>query len=189
MHMVGDNMRFIKAGFMVIALSCLCYFAYLARKNQLQDKNTLNMIVLSEILFVLLIAIVLLQYIMKNRVGKKGKVEQNYISPNMYIIIQLTSTKDNKKDVIYALLRDVLIIGSDSNTTHITMRSCESICTQHCKLYYKEDTIYIKDMDTIQGTFVNNNRILNATRLSLGDIIAFGTNEYQIEWKICELDR
>lgn len=188
MQMAGDNMRFIKAGSLVIMLSCLCYFAYFARKNQLQDKNTLNMIVLSEILFVMLIAIVLLQYIMKNRANKKNKVEKNYTSPNRQIIIQLTSVKDNKKDVIYALLRDVLIIGSDSNTTHITMSSSESICAQHCKLYYKDDTIYIEDMDTIQGTFVNNHRILNATRLSIGDIIALGTYEYQIEWKICELD-
>ena len=98
-------------------------------------------------------------------------------------MLQLTNTDKNSKDTIYAIMNSFLIIGSDKNTTHITISKDVTISKQHWKLYYVKDSMFIKDLCSEHGTYVNGEKILEK-ELFCGDMIQFGTLKYQIEWKL-----
>lgn len=44
----------------------------------------------------------------------------------------------------------------------------------HCKIYERNGRLYVRDLSSLNGTFVNNRRIDRETSLSPGDIITVG---------------
>lgn len=92
-----------------------------------------------------------------------------------------------KEDVIVGEL-DLIIRGKEISTTKITDQEIligrdpaqsnliipePTVSKVHCKLYSKENKIYIKDNESTNGTFVNNKRITE-TEVKSNDIIFLG---------------
>lgn len=92
-----------------------------------------------------------------------------------------------KEDVIVGEL-DLIIRGKEISTTKITDQEIligrdpaqsnliipePTVSKVHCKLYSKENKIYIKDNESTNGTFVNNKRITE-TEIKSNDIIFLG---------------
>jgi pSer/pThr/pTyr-binding forkhead associated (FHA) protein len=67
------------------------------------------------------------------------------------------------------LSREVTIVGR-SPTCDIPVPDVH-VSRQHCRMVRQGDRFYIEDMNSIGGTFVNNQRIEGATQLAHGDRI------------------
>jgi transcriptional regulator with GAF, ATPase, and Fis domain len=85
--------------------------------------------------------------------------------------------------------RSVWNLGTKENSEGYTHLGKDSTCliqvhdldieARHCRLEFKEDKLYIKDMRSSTGTFVNGAQILEA-QLHDGDIISVGYAEFVV---------
>ncbi len=64
------------------------------------------------------------------------------------------------------------LIGRDPRC-HLRPRS-SLVSKWHCVLSLKEDGVYLRDLNSLNGTFVNNRRIRREIKLRNGDLIAIG---------------
>ena len=71
-------------------------------------------------------------------------------------------------------ISDFLTLGKDSNCQiHLID---ENLAERHCRLERKDESFWLRDLRTQQGTFVNGARIMEAV-LQEGDIIRIGSQE------------
>jgi transcriptional regulator of acetoin/glycerol metabolism len=71
-------------------------------------------------------------------------------------------------------ISDFLTLGKDSNCQiHLID---ENLADRHCRLERKDESFWLRDLRTQQGTFVNGARIMEAV-LQEGDIIRIGSQE------------
>ena len=60
----------------------------------------------------------------------------------------------------------------------------DNFCSRrHALLYWENKTGFIKDLDSTNGTFVNNKRIFQPTELHDGDMIALGDTKLVVSVK------
>ena len=65
-----------------------------------------------------------------------------------------------------------LIIGSGSKAN--IQLDCRGISRKHCCVYWKDSDLYVEDLNSTNGTKVNNRKIKSPTKISIGDRIAIG---------------
>ena len=65
-----------------------------------------------------------------------------------------------------------LIIGSGSKA-NIEL-DCRGISRSHCCVYWKNCELYVEDLNSTNGTRVNNRKIKSPTKISIGGRIAIG---------------
>ena len=58
--------------------------------------------------------------------------------------------------------------------------SCISVSGKHAELDLKDDKLWINDLKSTNGTFVNGTRISNATELKADDIVQFGSMVFRV---------
>lgn len=61
--------------------------------------------------------------------------------------------------------------------------SAKSISRNHAEIFIKESGLWIRDLDSKNGTHVNRQRIDHPTRLHAADVVHFGTVEFRIGLK------
>lgn len=70
-----------------------------------------------------------------------------------------------------------------SNETNIRIAYDDFCSRKHSLLYWQGDTCFIEDLNSANGTFVNNERISEKTELHDGDIIGLGDTEIVVSVK------
>lgn len=73
---------------------------------------------------------------------------------------------------------EMVTIGRDRKTDYRVMTT--QISRMHAKLYKKEDGLFLEDLNSTNGTFVNAKRIpaLTEYKLNKGDVIGFANEEF-----------
>jgi pSer/pThr/pTyr-binding forkhead associated (FHA) protein len=66
-----------------------------------------------------------------------------------------------------------------SEECHMRPKS-ESVSRQHCALIVKDQKLYVRDLGSRNGTFVNEERVEKHKRLKLGDILRVGKLEFEV---------
>lgn len=57
----------------------------------------------------------------------------------------------------------------------------DSYCSRkHCLLYWEDDECYLKDLQSTNGTYLNNTKIEGVTELKDKDVIALGSTEITV---------
>jgi EAL domain-containing protein (putative c-di-GMP-specific phosphodiesterase class I) len=58
----------------------------------------------------------------------------------------------------------------------------DSLTVSHChaEIFLEHEKVWVRDMGSTNGTFVNQERVHGATILGVGDIIRFGDTEFQV---------
>lgn len=85
-------------------------------------------------------------------------------------LIQYSGTNLGKR---YILDEDKMIVGRSPNVSIVINE--QSVSRQHAQCLQANDFSEIEDLNSSNGTFVNNTKITGRTKLSDGDIIRFGT--------------
>jgi len=83
----------------------------------------------------------------------------------------------------YFVISDTPILIGRSNEAIIRINYDDFCSRRHALLYWENKTCFIKDLDSTNGTFVNNKRISQKTELHDGDIIGLGNTKLAVSIK------
>lgn len=98
-------------------------------------------------------------------------------SSKVLLIFNLGNKEIKKK------MKDKLTIGRDMSKVDFPMPSDERLSSIHCMIFMNKRNLYIKDLDSTNGTYVNGRKVKDTQILSKGDIILIGSVEMKISWE------
>lgn len=73
-----------------------------------------------------------------------------------------------------------LNIGRNEDGNNWIVQDDPTISGKHCRLYQEDNSLYIEDLRSTNGTYVNDQRIVEATKLQNHDKVRLGQSEYHI---------
>ena len=79
-------------------------------------------------------------------------------------------------------LADEYVIGRKAGKCDLVITDDVALSSEHCKLKEVDGDIYLEDLNSSNGTFVNGVPITGAFALNADDIIIIGSYEYRISW-------
>lgn len=77
----------------------------------------------------------------------------------------------------YFVKSDSKILIGRSDEANIRIGYDDFCSRRHAVIYWEDDTCFIEDLDSTNGTFVNNQRIHGKVELKKGDMIGLGDTE------------
>lgn len=83
----------------------------------------------------------------------------------------------NPEDKHEIELSNSIIIGRKP-VCDIVLENDKSVSGKHCRLFINEGLVYVEDMGSTNGTSVNDTKILEATEIRTGDVIAMGRKRF-----------
>lgn len=95
----------------------------------------------------------------------------------IYLYKVKTTEKDENKKIS---LEESLTIGRNIGYRFWTIEGDPTVSGNHCKIYQKHNEIYILDLNSTNGTYVNGERITEEVRLANHDKIRIGQSEYRV---------
>ncbi|XP_070508958.1 uncharacterized protein hog [Chironomus tepperi] len=109
---------------------------------------------------------------MKNEVKSRKFCEtDDYITMEYFLKREGSRTNDSHIPII----RRLITIGRSPNCT-ITLKSIR-VSRLQCEIIYSDENIFLRDTQSSNGTYVNNEKLTNEMRkLEVGDYIGFGVN-------------
>lgn len=81
-------------------------------------------------------------------------------------------------DEFFSLARDVTI--GRSSTCDVSVPADTFASTVHARIAFDEDGLYIEDLGSTNGTFVNAERVAGRTSLRRGDTIQVGESVFEV---------
>src|SRR5688500_17082542 len=93
----------------------------------------------------------------------------------------------------------LIVIGGDVKTTEISLKlPCivgrgrgagimlphPLVSRQHCEIYEHEGQLVVRDLGSLNGTYINNTRLTQATLLPTGDLLTIGTVTFRAEYSV-----
>jgi len=110
-----------------------------------------------------------------------GIALQTLPSSNRGVKIHLVKIGKKDNDSFRELtLTNSIIIGRDSTKAKLVFKNDELLSGRHCELSLKEGRIFICDLNSTNGTYVNGVPISGSFRLHNDDIILLGSMELRI---------
>lgn len=88
-----------------------------------------------------------------------------------------TTQKDENKRFV---LDGYLTIGRNTGYHHWTIEGDMTVSGNHCKIYQRNQELYILDLNSTNGTYVNGQRVRGEMKLSNHDKIRIGQSEYRL---------
>ena len=95
--------------------------------------------------------------------------------------INLIDENDLSKSISF-YLKNELIVGRNPQKSQVIIADDPTVSSKHCKFYVFDDKVYLMDLGSTNGTFVNGKLIEYAVCLKVGDKIAIGARKYLVEW-------
>lgn len=99
------------------------------------------------------------------------------ISPMLVTFVEV----ENPQNQIPIVITDEVIIGRNGERCDITIKE-ETISGIHCKLYKTDKDLFLIDLASTNGTFVNGVKANKIMSLNIGDVIQIGLKKYIINY-------
>jgi pSer/pThr/pTyr-binding forkhead associated (FHA) protein len=100
----------------------------------------------------------------------KDKPEQEFPT------LKLSNMFDNSSKLFSS---PEIYIGRDGNANFIV--NDDSVSNIHNRIFWKEHAFWIEDLNSTNGTFLNDEKLVSPVTLYSGDIIKCGTIEIEVE--------
>lgn len=95
-----------------------------------------------------------------------------------YPAISLTSVSSNGTHEKQFQQHEILI-GRDSACDFVINR--ETISLRHCKVFHRSKQWWVEDLDSTNGTFLNDSQLRSATVLTEKDVLRLGSIEISVD--------
>lgn len=97
------------------------------------------------------------------------------------IEINLIEQNDLSKSISF-YLKSELVVGRNPQKSQVIIADDPTVSSKHCKFYVFDDKVYLMDLGSTNGTFVNGKSIEYAIVLKVDDQIAIGARKYSVRW-------
>ena len=106
--------------------------------------------------------------------------EMKEISPMILYFYKVHSMKkeDNKK----IILENSITIGRTVGYEQWAITDDGTVSGKHCKIYQRNNELYMIDLNSTNGTYVNDKRVRGEIKLANHDKIRIGQSEYRIKF-------
>jgi EAL domain-containing protein (putative c-di-GMP-specific phosphodiesterase class I) len=94
----------------------------------------------------------------------------------------LEGALDYKESLIIPIDTYPFLIGRD-NACNLTISS-KNVSRRHAAIQQKADHLYLNDLHSVNGTFVNQLRLVEPAALRRGDVLRFGNTEFRVNHKM-----
>lgn len=98
--------------------------------------------------------------------------------------VTLVLTKmDRLNNHVYMVdVYDTLIVGRSRSKAGLVLPDDSRISGIHCSFRFSSNKLFITDLNSTNGTFVNGVPIRQEYRLEKGDIILIGSTQFRVNW-------
>ncbi|MEG1148682.1 MAG: FHA domain-containing protein [Niameybacter sp.] len=118
----------------------------------------------------------------------EARLESEALDSQAFMIsfykMHTTNTDENKKFT----LENALTIGRNPGYHHWTLLDDPTVSGNHCKIYQREGQIYILDLNSTNGTYINGQRVRGQIKLENHDKLEVGQSAYRIRIELCNLE-
>ncbi len=97
----------------------------------------------------------------------------------------LEGALDYQESLVVPIDATPFLVGRDGSC-NLTLTSTE-ISRKHAQILYKRDRLYITDLKSMNGTFINRCTVSELTEIHKGDLLRFGKVEFRVNRRL-ELD-
>jgi len=95
--------------------------------------------------------------------------------------VRFTKVGSNKTQVYTYKITDEFIIGRSSEC-HFALKEDNDISGRHCRMFMKDDLLYVQDLGSTNGTLINGVPISDIYCLRSGDLLLLGRTELRISF-------
>lgn len=86
----------------------------------------------------------------------------------------------NPTKLFCASCGDKLILGCNKNTCDLVIDYDSSVSGRHCELYLRGERWFVRDLQSSNGTRVNDDKVYQEMELQSGDLLKVGCLEFQV---------
>ena len=105
----------------------------------------------------------------------------SYLEESVPVILNFYKVSTTQKDENKRFVLDgYLTIGRNTGYHHWTIEGDMTVSGNHCKIYQRNQELYILDLNSTNGTYVNGQRVRGEMKLSNHDKIRIGQSEYRL---------
>ena len=179
-------MVFVKLIRGITFILILCFLGALTfgvRLGSFQRGENFTAVVVIEMAVVLLVSSLCFSYTLtlrKNQWNKLDKIRQ--MNTQLVVILQDLNAKETQQ--ISIEMHDFLILGRNIHITHVTFPNDLTISSQHCRLIYNAGVMYLEDLHSTNGTYLNGTKLVGKEEVHPGDILIIGKESLQVMWSI-----
>lgn len=88
-----------------------------------------------------------------------------------------------EESTITVVMHDILIFGRNISITHVSYPNDLTVSSQHCRLTYENRMMYLEDLHSTNGTYINGKKLTQKQPIASGVTIFLGAVPIQISWK------
>ncbi|MDO4187438.1 MAG: FHA domain-containing protein, partial [Lachnospiraceae bacterium] len=89
--------------------------------------------------------------------------------------------RSNPTKFFRACIRDSVVIGRNDKLCDISINYDDSVSSRHCELSNREGEIYCRDLDSSNGTMINQQKVYQEIRVESGDILRIGRLSFFVQ--------
>ena len=78
-------------------------------------------------------------------------------------------------------LHNSIVVGRKKESCDIALDYEKSVSGKHCEIIVRDGRFYIKDLQSSNGTYVNDSKILTETEIFTGNALTFGRLKMRFE--------
>ena len=75
---------------------------------------------------------------------------------------------------------DRVVVGRDPVLSHLVFENDGEISPAHCEIFFESGCLYVQDLGSSQGTFINGTPLTGRHRIEEQDVLQIGRTELRI---------
>ena len=117
-------------------------------------------------------------WIMFITIWRQLKTQIKLLSPEINNMLRLIPVEHEQIDAIEIKQAEVIVGRDPNNRIYIPD---ETISAQHCRIYFSDQQWWINDLNSTNGTYLNDEIIDRPCVVTDGDMIMFGQVKFSIQ--------
>lgn len=98
------------------------------------------------------------------------------------VLIQLIDSQ-NANNVLSYRCAPSVVIGRNANRSQLIIQNDNAVSGRHCMFSYEGGKVFLEDLKSSNGTFLNENRVQQKVECKKGDILTIGRKKYIVQYE------